>query len=163
MGWLKDVFDYFDPDRRVPKTVSHWFGRFLRPTLERFQRTLSVVPYLHHSWWHMGGSDDEPDMQIVAHWNVTNLLTDSVIGIFRCQLRFKGSDTKHEGQVLIEDPGRPWSPKHGIPSGKTREVSTDFSVMPPICEAGENIEVQVILTDQLGNEHETEFVTLRYN
>ena len=141
--------------------VSRWYRRVSRPTSERSQRTLSVAPYFLQSWWHMGNSGDKPVMQIVAHWHVTNLRPDSVIGILRCQLRFKGSDTKHEGQVLIEKPDRPWSAKHGIPSGKTRDVSTDFLVMPPICEAGENIEVQLILTDQLGNEQETEFVTLR--
>lgn len=51
--------------------------------------------------------------------------------------------------------------KDFIPPGATAEVCADFWITPPIKKEGEDLILRVTLFDQYGNQHTSEYVTLR--
>jgi hypothetical protein len=100
---------------------------------------------------------NEPAMQIVGRWYVTNITTSDV-RVLAARLR-RRSPT---GMVATRDIESNRLGRVSIPPGDTSEVSVDFWVQPPVRREGEEFRATVVLIDQFGNEHEVRNVVFKY-
>ena len=103
-----------------------WAGRLL-PRSGRLvpSKTIQLVEHSVRPWWHMGSSNNEPAMQIVCRWYVTNLV-DREMRILAA--RILRPETR--GMVSTKHPSGNNFGQYPILPGATTELSADFWIKP---------------------------------
>jgi len=106
--------------------------------------------------------DEQPNVQICAHWNVTNAsLFGMPARLQRARLakpRVRDSEAMyiHTGST----DGRMY-PNEDIPLGATRRLTTVFFVVLPSGRWSKPIKIRVIVVDQFSREHKLDPITLK--
>jgi hypothetical protein len=123
-------------------------------------KTITIVQRAHPKtpWWHMGKSGDQPAMQIVAEFTVSNL---TKLGIMLPVAKLK--KPKLLGHCIVCDVETDvYGSKYIIPPGTTTEVHCDFWLVPPIKKESDTFRADVALVDQFGNDHWVKDVEFTY-
>jgi len=154
-------------------TVFGWFGKVYRwvsgvfkakpsgGTINVPTKTLIVMPAVRGNvlWWHMGGSNNQPAMQIVGDLTATNI---SQYGVYVMGAKLR--KPKAIGHALVRaHESNTYSPGHVIPQRAVTELRFDFFVQPPVCAAGKAFKGDVAIVDQFGNEHWLKNLTFPYH
>lgn len=105
----------------------------------------------------MGSTGNEPTMQVVSSWHVTNI-TNNQLFILGARIVKPRTD----GHVFVEHPETRIFGSYPILPGDTSEVSADFWIQPPVKEKGQPFKARIVLIDQYGNEHKTSNVVFEY-
>lgn len=144
-------------------TIFGWFGkawqwlssfRKEKPSVGLIDipyKTMILIPVSRTNalWWHMGSMGDQPAMQIVGNLNVTNISKYNVV-VMGAKLR----KPKAVGHAMVRaHDSNVYGSKHHIPDGGISDLSFDFFVQPPVCEAGKAFKADIAIIDQFGNEH----------
>jgi hypothetical protein len=113
--------------------------------------SLSFVPNDYRCLWGGAKLNDQSGTHVQGRWHVTNSSETDVM-ILKARLgkyatRFAPVATRHH-----EDE-RPIFGDYPIQSHRMSEVSADFTFFPPIGRAPKPIIIDVIFTDNFGNEH----------
>jgi hypothetical protein len=109
---------------------------------------LKIVADYKGSWWHMGAIKDNPAMQIVGSWYITNIL-DYSIKICRVELK----KPKIYGNIFIKKHDQNIYGDFFILPHLSTHVHNDFWLQPPICKSGETFFADVSFIDQYNNYH----------
>ncbi len=114
-------------------------------------------------WWGMGKRGDEPTMQIVGSFFISNI-SSVPVRVPQAELRYGFLGRKRVNGIVMV----PRSAKdnlHGfydIPPNETRNAPFDFWVYPPVAKVGEDFTARsVTFIDQFGNRHSVKKVTFR--
>ena len=116
------------------------------------KQTLKIITMPYRSWWHMGGIDNHPAMQIVSRLSITNL-TNLNIKIISAWLK------KPKVQCPVILPGR----KHDIIGPYLiGEGEVIFWVTPPIKRENQTFKADIAFVDQFGNKNWVKGVEFAY-
>lgn len=114
--------------------VRHWLNRPI------------IVPHQRNNRWHMGKTgDQQPSMQIVSYWYVTNQY-DFPIKILNAHIK----KPLVSGHVMTKDTSSVCHGSYSIPPRSTTDLHANFWLHPPINKVGKDIKLDIIFTDQLG-------------
>src|ERR1035437_1069812 len=119
--FLAAVLKKFGEDAYV-LIKSKWFGP--KPSggvIDVPSKTMVLIPVSGQSafWWHMGSSGDQPLMQIVGRFNVTNISKHSIF-VMSAKLR----KPKAVGYAHVRaQKSNTFSDRHSIPPGGVSELS----------------------------------------
>ena len=97
----------------VPRKIWNWLNLY-RSGVPR--DTMRIVPKPSGMWWHMGGRNNEPAMQVVSRWHVTNITNDQLLilgaRIMRPRAECRPLIEHPEGRHYLGSfpilPGDPW-------------------------------------------------------
>ena len=142
---LGGVFAAFKWGRHLFIKIWHFVTRY-KPKVPR--ESIRVLPQIRGCRWSNGSVSGKPAMQVIGRWHVTNITGDNVL-----LLGAKIKKPKTEGHALTRHPRESIFGSYPILPGETTEVCSDFWIIPPMREEGEDFRTTVILTDQYGNEH----------
>lgn len=114
------------------------------------QRTIVPLPKpdQRSCWWHMGESGDNPIMQVVGRYTVTNI---SGLPVLLTLAKMKSPELL--GHVSTRQVDGPYHGSYFIPPTATTSASFNFWIDPPIKNEGEVFSSTVALVDQFGNGH----------
>jgi hypothetical protein len=145
-----------------PRRLWHGATRY-RPRIPR--KTLSIwpmrrYPLLSDQRWRTASVGDQPVMQIVSEWHVTNLAKQA-IHIHRARIR-QPRKARTDGEVYMIDPQTNLADDVMLAPRSSAEVLTQFFVHPPVCQAGEDFKAKIVFTDQFGNKHKTKWIVFKY-
>jgi hypothetical protein len=129
-------------------------------------RTLTVaLQQQREYWWHMGGIGQNPAMQIVGHFTVTNIYSRPVHAV-QVELRYGLFGRKSiigdlsMSQSLVSNHYGAFA----IPPGDTRNASCHVWLYPPVAEKQHAFVARsVVITDHFGNRHKLKNVRFEYN
>ena len=146
-----------------PRRFWYWATRY-RPRFSR--KTLSIWPMRRHPLmsdqrWRMASVGDQPAMQIVSEWQVTNMAKEA-IHIQRARI-VQPRKARTDGEVYVIDPGTYLVGDWMLAPRSFAEVMTQFFVHPPVCQAGEDFTAKLVFTDQFGNKHKTKWIVFKYD
>jgi hypothetical protein len=122
---------------------------------------LSFIPISSRCYWSMGKVGDQPAMQIVTRWHVTN-----VPGSKMPASLLETTLLKPHGEVIqtMVHPSRtsPQEPYvEEIPEGKTGKFAMSFYLKSVAEPKSDTLEVKIAVVDQLGNRHTLDPITLK--
>ena len=145
-----------------PRRLWHGATRY-RPHIPR--KTLRIwptrrYPLMSDQRWHMVSVGDQPAMQIVSAWHVTNMVKKA-IHIHRARI-VRPRKARTEGEVYVIDPQTNLADDGMLTPRSAAEVTTQFFVHPPVCQEGEDFKAKIVFTDQFGNEHKTKWIVFKY-
>ncbi len=120
------------------------------------RQTLRILAQTRGCWWHMGSMADKPAMQVVADWHITNITGDPV---YLLKARIVNPFT--EGHVFTRHCKQNVYGHYPILPRATTEARSDFWIIPPVRNIGEDLKATVVLTDQYGNDHKVKNVFFR--
>jgi len=131
--------------------------------------TLIILPeHERHLWWHMGGINGKPAMQIVGDFYLTNITGEPVLvpKTYLTAYSFKWglipTIKKAEGNVSVRlSQGNIFGNYH-IPPRFTTECRADWWIQPPIKMPGKRLRGRVCFIDHFGNKHWTPILTWGY-
>jgi hypothetical protein len=104
---------------------------------------ISFVPHRHR--WNMGGIANEPAMQLVSDWWVTNR-TETDVFVLRAELIFRdGLRRKVLNQMQPMDRGT---------AGAMNAIGLLFWIVPPICRENEDLKARIVIIDNFNRRHE---------
>jgi hypothetical protein len=149
-GWFKNAFVWARGFFQHPRSTA---------LIEIPGRTVVLQPDPRPNlfWWHMGRSGDKPAMQISGHFTVTNICKYKIL-ITAAKMR----KPKALGHALVKDLQSNYYGSYMIPEGGVTGLSFDFWIMPPAKKEGENLEADVAILDQFGNEHWVKNIEFTY-
>lgn len=129
-----------------------------RKTLQIAQKTKG------NCWWAMGKRGDDPTMQVVGSFFISNV-SPIPVRVPQVELRYGFLGRKRvNGMVMV--PRSAEDNLHGfydIPPNETRNAPFDFWVYPPVAKVREDfIAHSVTLIDQFGNRHSVRGVIFGY-
>jgi hypothetical protein len=128
-------------------------------------RTLNVaLQQQREYWWHMGGIGQDPAMQIVGHFTVTNIYSRPVRAV-QVELRYGLFGRKGViGDLAISQSlNSNYYDTFAIPPGETRNASCHVWLYPPVEKKQKNfIARSLIITDLFGNRHKLKNVRFQY-
>jgi hypothetical protein len=128
-------------------------------------RTLTVVLQQQGEyWWHMGGVCQDPAMQIVGHFTVTNIYSRPVRAV-QIELRYGlfGRKTIIGDLSISQSLNSNHYDAFAIPPGDTRNASCHIWLYPPVAEQHQPFTAHsVIITDHFGNRHKVKNVSFEY-
>jgi len=136
LGWWRSIW------RAIRRSLTRF-----KPTVPR--ETIRAMPF-GRPWWHMGSSDNQPAMQIVTRWMVTNIVDRPAI-LSEATLRRGWYRRSHQAEVILN---------RTIEEGETSEVLIDFWARPPFRKKGKSFRARLTITDHLGNPHNTPWITI---
>jgi hypothetical protein len=145
-----------------PRRVWHGATRY-RPRIPR--KTLSIwpmrrYPLLSDQRWRTVSIGDQPVMQIVSEWHVTNR-AKTAIHLHRVCI-VQPHKARTDGEVYVRDPHPNLADNVMLAPRSSAEVLTQFFVHPPVCQAGEDFKAKIVFTDQFGNKHKTPWIVFEY-
>ena len=150
--------------RRAPHvpTVDDRPKRY-RPRIPR--KTLSIwpmrrYPLMSDQRWRTASVGNQPVMQIVSEWQVTNL-AKTAIHIHRARI-MQPRKARTDGEVSMIDPHTNLADDVMLAPRSSAEVLTQFFVQPPVCQEGEDFKAKIVFTDQFGNKHKTKWIVFTY-
>jgi hypothetical protein len=128
-------------------------------------RTLTVtLQQQREYWWHMGGIREDPAMQIVGEFLVTNIYSKPV-RVVQIELRYGPFGSRGLiGDVSIS---RSLSSQYydafTIPPNDTRQASFHMWLVPPVAKAKQPfVPHSMRMTDHFGNKHRIKGVRFEY-
>lgn len=128
-------------------------------------RTLTVaLQQQREYWWHMGGMGQDPAMQIVGHFTVTNIYLRPVRAV-QVELRYGLFGRKGIiGDLSISQSlNSNYYDAFAIPPGDTRNASCHIWLYPPVAKQQQTfVAHSVIITDHFGNRHKLKNVRFEY-
>lgn len=126
----------------VTQDIPRFLGLFRKPTVAIFRPA--------ESWWYMGKVGDQPAMQVVTKWLITNRTSRPVL-LVDVWLRSTSPLRRRRinGTVLTANDSGLFSGDFPLLPGVPTPVLADFWVFPPLCEDGEEFKVIVTFQDQL--------------
>ena len=145
-----------------PRRFWHWARRYC-PRIPR--KTLRIwpmrrYPLMSDQRWYTASVGDQPAMQIVSAWQVTNRAKKAIY-IHRARI-VRPRKARTDGAVAVIDP-RTNLPGDGMLAPRSyAEVMTQFFVHPPVCHEGEDFKAKLVFTDQFGNKHKTKWIVFEY-
>jgi extradiol dioxygenase family protein len=150
-GWIRWGGKYFSKFRILLSRLKSPFPK----------ETIKIIRMPNRDWWHMGstgGKEKKPAMQIVCHFNVTNI---TKIKIYLLATRIK--EPKLDGHIMVKHhKTNLYSRYHAIMPHSISEAGVDFWLQPPIKKEGEELIATIVIVDQFGNEHERKDVIFPY-
>ena len=158
----KRRYAFYRRDPHVP-TVDDRPKRY-RPRIPR--KTLSIwpmrrYPLMSDQRWRTASVGDQPVMQIVSEWQVTNL-AKTAIHIHRARI-MQPRKARTDGEVYMIDPHTNLADDVRLAPRSSAEVLTQFFVQPPVCQEGEDFKAKIVFTDQFGNKHKTKWIVFKYD
>ena len=121
--------------------------------------TVRLVPEINRSDWDMPHTDGKPAMHVHGRLHATNL-TDKPVRLVKAHIRHPYT----EGQVLVEGARRSIVGEHTviggvlgsyeIPPHEIKRIEFSLSITPPVRKAGKDFKTPIVITDDLGNEHQ---------
>lgn len=165
--WLSGVGQWI-LDKLLPPVVGELFKRRHR---EGQPPRETIRAYCERADWSEGSIGDQPAMQFVSDWRLTNI-TNRPIEIWtarpRLPLRFRGLIPWLPRPILMGE----WitvrhprselhSSQHPILPYATSEARAVFWIRPPFRKPREDIVLDMFLVDQFGNAHRTRRVCFR--
>jgi len=146
-----------------PRRCWHWSTRY-RPRIPR--KTLSIWPMRRHPLmsdqrWRTASVGDQPAMQIVSEWQVTNR-AKKAMHIHRARI-VRPRKARTDGEVYVIDPRTNLAGDGMLAPRSIAEVMTQFFVRPPVCQEGEDFKAKLVFTDQFGYEHKTKWIVFKYD
>jgi hypothetical protein len=111
--------------------------------------------------WRSASVGDQPAMQIVSAWQVTNR-AKKAIHIDRVRL-VRPRKARTDGEVYVRDPHTNLAGDGMLAPRSFAEVMTQFFVHPPVCQEGEDFKAKLVFTDQFGNQHKTKWIVFKYD
>jgi hypothetical protein len=147
----------------LPRRCWHWVKR---PRLRIPRETLRIwpmrrCPLMSDQRWRTASIDDQPAMQIVSAWQVTNVAKEA-IHIHRARI-VRPRKARADGEVYMIDPQTNLAGDWFLAPRSFAEVMTQFFVHPPVCQVGEDFKAKLVFTDQFGNEHKTKWIVFTYD
>src|SRR3989338_4173758 len=132
--------------------------------------TLVILPeHEHHLWWHMGGRNGKPAMQIVGDFYLTNITREAVLVpktymiAYQCKWGLIPLVKKVEGNVFVRYSQGDIFGSYYIPPRHTTECRADWWIQPPIKMEGKKLRGRACFIDQFGNKHWTPVLRWRYS
>jgi len=146
----------------LPRRLWHWLQR---PRFRIPRATLSIFPIRRYPLmsdqrWHTAFVGDQPAMQIVSEWQVTNMAKEA-IHIHRAHI-VRPRKARTEGEVFVIDPQTRQAGDWFLAPRSTAHAMTQFFVQPPVCQEGEDFKAKIVFTDQFGNAHKTKWIVFTY-
>jgi hypothetical protein len=143
-----------------------WSERKNPDRLSMPRNTLGLAMKLPSNYrWHMGKHGDDPTMQMVGSFFVTNGAA-VLVRISQVELRY-GLFGRHRasGVVMVANDGSArLDGVCDIPPGGTRDISFDFWISPPAAEAGTDFTAHsVMVIDQFGNRRSAKGVRFSFD
>jgi hypothetical protein len=131
-----------------PRRFWHWATRY-RPRIPR--KTLRIwpmrrSPLMSDQRWRTASVGDQPAMQIVSEWQVTNM-AKKAIHIHHARI-VRPRRARTEGEVYVIDPRTNLVGDGMLAPRSFAEVMTQFFVHPPICQAGEDFTAKLVIGRQ---------------
>ena len=116
------------------------------PWLKHWLNRPVIIPSQRAHWWHMGKTgDQQPAMQIVSYWYITNR-TDRPINILNAYIK----KPRTQGHVMIKDVHSAYHGSYSVPPHTTTDLHADFWIQPPLRKEGKNLKVDIVFVDQYG-------------
>ena len=146
----------------LARRLWHWLKR---PRLRIPRATLRIFPIRRYPLmsdqrWHTALVGDQPAMQIISEWRVTNIAKEA-IHIHRAHI-VQPRKARTDGEVFVIDPRTNCAGDWMLAPRSTAQVLTQFFVHPPVCKEGEDFKAKIVFTDQFGNEHKTKWIVFTY-
>ncbi len=187
MSMLKDVLDWFTVQKNdllvtaigtliaaivavlawvrggtVPRRLWHWLKRS-RPRIPH--ETLRIFPIRRYPLmsdqrWHTASVGDQPAMQIVSEWQVTNIAKEA-IHIHSTHI-VRPRKARTYGEVFVIDPQTNRAGDWFLAPRSTARAMTQFFIHPPVCKEGEDFKAKIVFTDQFDNAHKTKWIVFTY-
>lgn len=126
-------------------SLSEKFGAVL-PWAKHWLNRPIIVPGRQENWWHMGGMNEKPAMQISTYWHVTNS-TDKPIKILNAYIN---TGRVQQSMVSTKDTNSNFHGSYPIPAHSTTDLHAHFFVAPPFRRAGKPINISITFEDQNG-------------
>jgi hypothetical protein len=105
--------------------------------------TISFVPHRHR--WNMGGVANEPAMQLMSDWWVTNR-TETDVFVLRAELIFReGLRRTALNQMQPMDRGT---------AGAMNAIGLLFWIVPPIRREDEDFKARIVMIDNFNQRHD---------
>ena len=105
-----------------------------------------IVPHQRQNWWHMGKTgEQQPAMQVVSYWYVTN---QSEYPVKVLNAYIKHPETF--GHVSTKDVNSQYHGSYPVPANTTTDLHADFWIHPPIKKEGKNLVLDIVFVDQYG-------------
>ncbi len=148
----------------LEKLVGHIKGMFSRsdsPSAPKIpKQTIRLVPTAHEvsNFWSTCTVSGSPAMQLVGHFNVTNI-TESDIRLPVARMK----RPKLLGEVSIMPAGSRTYGTHPLPPGEMTELVVNLFIQPPIRAEGDPLFADIAIIDQFGNEHWVKHVEFKYS
>ncbi|MCI0691128.1 hypothetical protein L0337_03870 [candidate division KSB1 bacterium] len=143
LKWVKNLF----------QKLLHFFTRY-HPSVPR--ETIRIIPELRGCWWHMGSSNGQPAMQVVGHFNVTNI-TDNQVFVLAARI----SKPRTDGSVSVQHPKHNLFGTFPILPKNLNKISADFWIRNPVRKDGQDFNATLVFVDQFGNEHKVKNVIFK--
>ncbi len=129
-------------------------------------RTLTVtLQQQREYWWHMGSMREDPTMQIVGHFLVSNIYSMPV-RVVEAELRYGLFGRKRvNGDVSISQHlnSNFYDESFAIPPNDTRKMSFFVWLYPPVAKPKEAFTAHsLIFKDHFGNRHKIKGVRFEY-
>jgi hypothetical protein len=153
-GIVKFFFYLYDEIKKRTSATGHTLpGVSLRIAMKRE----------HAYWWHMGGVGNNPAMQIVGDFLVTNI-SATPVRIPQMELRYGLWGRKSvRGGIIVEGPNQMFG-MYDIQPNATRDSRADFWIVPPVLTVNQPfVAHSVIFYDQFGNQHSLKNVRFGYS
>jgi hypothetical protein len=115
-------------------------------------------------WWHMGGVGQDPAMQIVGRFTVTNVYSRPVRAV-QVELRYGlfGRKSIIGDLSVSQSLNSNYYDAFPIPPGDTRNASCHVWLYPPVAKKREKfVAHSVTITDHFGNRHKIKSVSFEY-
>ena len=146
----------------LARRLWHWLKR---PRLRIPRATLSIFPIRRYPLmsdqrWHTALVGDQPAMQIISEWRVTNIAKEA-IHIHRAHI-VRPRKARTDGEVFVIDPQTNCAGDWMLAPRSTAQAMTQFFVQPPVCQEGEDFKAKIVFADQFGNEHKTKWIVFTY-
>lgn len=128
-------------------------------------RTLTVaLQQQREYWWHMGGVGQDPAMQIVGHFTVTNIYSRPVRAV---QLELRYGFLGRKGIIaelsISQSLSSNYYDSFPIPPGDTRNASCHIWLYPPVAKQKQPfVAHSIVITDHFGNRHKIKNVKFEY-
>ena len=145
--------------RRLWQALTHYRPRIPRKTLSMWP--MRRYPHTSDQRWRTALVGDQPAMQIVSEWQVTNLAREA-IHIQNARI-VRPRKARTDGEVYMIDPRTHLAGDWMLAPSSFAEAITQFFVHPPVCEEGEDFKAKIVFTDQFGNKHKTKWIVFEYN
>ena len=128
-----------------------WLSKKLGGTVGGGPReTLNFVPQRH--MWNMGSVANEPAMQLMSDWWMTNN-TDTHVYILRSELRFRdGFRRRVLNQMQLMGKST---------AGAMGDLRLLFWIVPPIRKENEDFEARIVMIDNFNRRHKVGKVTFK--
>ena len=145
------------------RSLWHGAARY-RPRIPR--KTLSILPmrrypFMSDQRWRTASIGDQPAMQIVSAWQVTNMAKEAIH--IHCARIVRPRKARTDGEVYVIDPRTNLAGDEMLAPRSLAEVMTQFFVCPPVCQEGEDFKAKLVFTDQFGNKHKTKWIVFKYD